>query len=351
MIQGRGFRLWSSRTVARAFIPINDYRNVSSAQATVQIAPSHGIQPTRFDEVEVKRTPNPPKVKYVPKSLIAHYWDTTPPTKSQLKNADRFFLAHKPSLLFSSEKFRTVEMDTSNPEVAFLGRSNVGKSSLLNALLGAKICHTSNKPGRTRSMNFFAVGGEDGFGSPGKLTVLDMPGYGHGSRAEWGPEIYKYLVGRRQLRRAFLLIDTLHGLKRSDETMLRMFRENAVPHQVLLSKVDTVFGSKHNTGGVIERKFAIKANMVEERVRGLREIIQPKHNDGAGALGEIIAFSTVNLLCSGKNVGISQIRWAILAATGLGQKLNKSDIQDVTNFTVKDTHFEEDEQNQDLDFR
>lgn len=64
--------------------------------------------------------------------------------------------------------------------------------------MGRKICHTSSKPGRTKSMNFFAVGGEDQAGNPGKLVVLDMPGYGKGSREEWGPEIMKYLVGRRQ---------------------------------------------------------------------------------------------------------------------------------------------------------
>lgn len=84
------------------------------------------------------------------------------------------------------------------PEVVFLGRSNVGKSSLLNAVMGRNICHTSSKPGRTRTMNFFAVGGPDEAGSPGRIVVLDMPGYGKGSRAEWGPEITKYLVGRKQ---------------------------------------------------------------------------------------------------------------------------------------------------------
>ena len=74
----------------------------------------------------------------------------------------------------------------------------MGKSSLLNALMGHTICRTSSQPGRTRSMNFFAVGGEDSRGNPGKVVVLDMPGYGKGSRAEWGTEIMKYLVGRKQ---------------------------------------------------------------------------------------------------------------------------------------------------------
>ena len=128
---------------------------------------------------------------------VAHYWDTAVPTPTQLLAAERFFNRPTPTLLYSCTEFRKVKL-SSLPEVAFLGRSNVGKSSLLNNLMGRKICHTSSKPGRTRSMNFFAVGGEDGMGNPGKVVLLDMPGYGKGSREEWGEEIMKYLVGRKQ---------------------------------------------------------------------------------------------------------------------------------------------------------
>lgn len=128
---------------------------------------------------------------------VAYYWDTAVPTPSQLREAERFFNRPSPTLLYSTNEFRNVKI-SSLPEVAFLGRSNVGKSSLLNTLMGRNICHTSKKPGRTRSMNFFAVGGEDGMGNPGKVVLLDMPGYGKGSREEWGKEIMKYLVGRKQ---------------------------------------------------------------------------------------------------------------------------------------------------------
>lgn len=150
-----------------------------------------------------KPIPPPPPLKSqsaskkVPSTALSFYLTTSPPTTSQLNFAARFFLAHKPTLLFSATKFRNVEF-SSAPEVAFLGRSNVGKSSLLNALMGQKICHTSSKPGRTRSMNAFAVGGTDAMGNKGRLTVLDMPGYGKGSREEWGPEILKYLIGRKE---------------------------------------------------------------------------------------------------------------------------------------------------------
>lgn len=128
---------------------------------------------------------------------LSFHWETTPPTHAQLKYAERFFAAAPPQLEDSATKFRTVK-EMTVPEVAFLGRSNVGKSSLLNAILGKTICHTSKHPGRTRSMNLYSVGGADHKGHPKKLVVLDMPGYGKASRADWGEEIMKYLVKRKQ---------------------------------------------------------------------------------------------------------------------------------------------------------
>ena len=167
---------------------------ISAATARPRNHASKGAAPSKLVPPQLSPTS---KATHIPQSTLSYYWDTTPPTPKQLTQADRFFLAHPPSIVFSAVKFRTVQF-TSAPEVAFLGRSNVGKSSLLNAVMGRNLCHTSNNPGRTRSMNFFAVGGEDGVGNPGKLMVLDMPGYGKGSREEWGKEIEKYLVGRKQ---------------------------------------------------------------------------------------------------------------------------------------------------------
>lgn len=266
-------------------------------------------------------------------TVLSYYWDTAPPTSHQLALAERFFLAHPPSLMYSASKFRTVNM-TSTPEVAFLGRSNVGKSSLLNALLGRNICHTSSKPGRTRTMNGFAVGGEDAMGNPGRLVVLDMMGYGKGSRDDWGTEIMKYLLGRKQylspinivfeqhlltkprLRRTFLLVDALHGLKSSDEQLLALFRQHATPHQVILSKVDRILwpGPKLPSAGKLERG-ALELKKTVEHVRGK---VQPTIHDGPGALGEILTCSAEKSLEHGKKLGINSIRWAILAATGLG---------------------------------
>lgn len=171
-------------------------------KASVRYAPI-ALEPEAIPNGGVETSKEPrPSTNYstahgFPTTVTSYHWDTAAPTNSQLSLAQKFFLRFPPTLLYSTGKFRTVNV-SEVPEVAFLGRSNVGKSSLLNALMGRNICHTSSKPGRTRTMNFFAVGGDDGLGKPGKLTVLDMPGYGKGSRAEWGPEIMKYLVGRKQ---------------------------------------------------------------------------------------------------------------------------------------------------------
>lgn len=144
--------------------------------------------------------PNPNKrsLKDLTPSDLNSYWDTKPPSAAQLAFADKLFIPsrHSPIKLWSASKFRTTPMSSMEPEVAFLGRSNVGKSSLLNAIMGQEVCWTSSKPGRTREMNAFGIGGTKG--GENKVVLLDMPGYGKASRTEWGMEIMKYLQGRRQ---------------------------------------------------------------------------------------------------------------------------------------------------------
>ncbi|WP_374444818.1 ribosome biogenesis GTP-binding protein YihA/YsxC [Stella sp.] len=122
------------------------------------------------------------------------------------------------------------------PEVAFLGRSNVGKSSLINALTGRNaLARTSNTPGRTRQLNFFRLGD--------RLTLVDMPGYGYAkvSRSEtaaWVRMIDAYLRGRPTLQRLCLLVDARHGLKDSDRGWMKMLDQAAVSYQVVLTKAD-----------------------------------------------------------------------------------------------------------------
>ena len=130
--------------------------------------------------------------------------------------------------------------DPDVPEVAFAGRSNVGKSSLLNALTGRKaLARTSNTPGRTQELNFFDVG------RPPSLRLVDMPGYGFAEAPRdlvkrWRFLINDYLRGRAVLRRAFVLIDSRHGLKPVDRELMAMLDAAAVNYQLVLTKADKV---------------------------------------------------------------------------------------------------------------
>lgn len=123
-------------------------------------------------------------------------------------------------------------------EVAFAGRSNVGKSSLINALTGQKaLARVSVTPGRTRELNFFLLGKD------GKLHLVDMPGYGYARAAKaqvkgWTRLIGDYLKGRRALKRVFLLIDARHGIKPNDRETMKLLDEAAVSYQVVLTKAD-----------------------------------------------------------------------------------------------------------------
>jgi GTP-binding protein len=122
------------------------------------------------------------------------------------------------------------------PEIAFAGRSNVGKSSLVNALTGRKtLARVSLTPGRTRQLNFFLLGE--------RLMLVDLPGYGYASASKsdikaWTGLTRDYLKGRPGLRRVLLLIDSRHGLKEPDREMMKMLDEAAVSYQIVLTKAD-----------------------------------------------------------------------------------------------------------------
>lgn len=124
-------------------------------------------------------------------------------------------------------------------EVCFAGRSNVGKSSLINALTGRKnLARASNTPGRTQEINFFALGEANRY-------LVDLPGYGYAEAprpvvAKWQALLKSYLAGRQTLRRAFVLIDTRHGVKDVDEEIMQLLNRSAVTFQVVMTKADKV---------------------------------------------------------------------------------------------------------------
>lgn len=144
------------------------------------------------------------------------------------------------------------------PEVAFAGRSNVGKSSLLNALTNRNgLARTSNTPGRTQELNFFDVG------NPVEFRLVDMPGYGFAKAPKdvarkWRYLINDYLRGRQVLKRALVLVDSRHGLKDIDHEVMKMLDDAAVSYHLVLTKADKI---KASALAEVEQKTAEAARL------------------------------------------------------------------------------------------
>ncbi|MCC9624368.1 ribosome biogenesis GTP-binding protein YihA/YsxC [Thalassospira sp. MA62] len=164
-------------------------------------------------------------------------------------------------------------------EICFAGRSNVGKSSLINAITGRKdLARTSNTPGRTQQLNYFDL--------EGQCYIVDLPGYGFAQAPKevvrsWQGLIKQYLRGRVTLRRVFVLIDSRHGFKGADLEMMKMLDETAVPYQVVLTKSDK-----------------LKKGQLEKRIKEVVDALV-KH---PAALPQIFATS------SEKNRGLAELR-------------------------------------------
>lgn len=149
----------------------------------------------------------------------------------------RDFFSKKCDFLLSVANLKQLPIDDL-VEVAFAGRSNVGKSSLINALFGQKkLAKTSSTPGRTQQLNYFNLSNQ--------LYLVDLPGYGFAKAPKeivknWQQLINTYLVGRASLRRVFLLIDSRHGIKKIDEEIMDMLDKAAVTYQIVLTKIDKI---------------------------------------------------------------------------------------------------------------
>ncbi len=160
------------------------------------------------------------------------------------------------------------------PEVAFAGRSNVGKSSLLNALTGQRaLARVSNTPGRTRQLNFFDLGG--------RLTLVDMPGYGYAKagkdiKADWQGLMFDYLRGRPSLRRVLLLLDARIELKQADHAVMELLDRAAASFQIVLTKADAV------KPGALARKLAEAEAVARRHPAGHPAVLVTSAETGEG---------------------------------------------------------------------
>ncbi|MEO1731025.1 MAG: ribosome biogenesis GTP-binding protein YihA/YsxC [Pseudomonadota bacterium] len=200
------------------------------------------------------------------------------------KEASRLF-SGRVDFLLSAPQLKFLPEPTV-PEIAFAGRSNVGKSSLLNALTGRKaIARASVTPGRTQELNFFEVG------EPTQFRLVDMPGYGFAKAPvkvveRWKNLVKSYLRGRQVLARNLVLVDSRHGLKDVDREMMKMLDEAAVGYRIVLTKTDKIKASE------LERV----ANQTADEAK--------KHP---------AAYPELHLTSAEKGMGIAALRAAVVA--------------------------------------
>ena len=214
---------------------------------------------------------------------------TDPEGQAEAERRARKLFSGRVEFLKSAPELKFLP-DPTVPEVAFCGRSNVGKSSLLNALTGRRsIARASVTPGRTQELNFFEVG------DPTLFRLVDMPGYGFAKAPvkvveRWKNVVRSYLRGRQVLARVLVLVDARHGLKDVDREMMAMLDAAAVSYRVVLTKADKLKASELET--------------VAARTQ-------------AEARKHVAAYPQLHLTSAEKGLGIDELRAAVLADAGV----------------------------------
>jgi len=203
----------------------------------------------------------------------------TSPTQADFEEDGRLLFAGPCDFIFASASARDLP-PVGAPEVAFAGRSNVGKSSLLNALTNRKtLARVSHTPGRTQQLNFFSLAGAAG--GEERLRLVDMPGYGYAAVgkekvASWSKLLRDYLRGRAQLARVFVLVDARRGVKPVDDEMFDLLDQAAVSYQAILTKHDELKPAEQSL--VVEETLAA----LSKRPAAFPELIFTSSQTGEG---------------------------------------------------------------------
>jgi GTP-binding protein len=198
--------------------------------------------------------------------------DMAPETDPLLETGRKLFVGEA-DFIWAANSLKNLP-PMSKVEIAFAGRSNVGKSSLVNALTGRNtLARTSHTPGRTQQLNFFNIND--------RFHLVDMPGYGYAAVDKqkvqaWTQLIHDYLRGRASLARVYVLIDARHGIKPVDETVLETLGTAAVSYQIVLTKADEL------KKGELDKRMADTLQKIEKRAAAYPEILPTSSRTGLG---------------------------------------------------------------------